>query len=254
MLQLTRPQLLIVLLLVGGMVDCAVRLVNDSSVQVPARALTAGLVWWQLLWCLRPTGGTARAILAGMLLPALCLFASHGARPGQFVAALPWIALIATAGGLLAACDSLFRETSETTALPRTDVARLAPRNGQFPAVLNQHEVPREIELAATAVTGDAADELIRVDRSQFQLSATGIASLRAGERQCWWHLPFSPSFGESPEVWCETDDPTVSVEVDRVWPFGARLKVRRSGELDDPLQVTLEICAHTASAQSSAA
>lgn len=98
------------------------------------------------------------------------------------------------------------------------------------------------------------------VSELQRRLTATGTdllegqlqAEFAAGSRQAVVHVPFIPPFSVAPRVECEiADGSDARVKVGAVFPYGARLELRRNTAELPEQQIALEIYAEVTSTTS---
>jgi len=64
-----------------------------------------------------------------------------------------------------------------------------------------------------------------------------------AGQKQCYVHVPFLPFFRLHPSGYCECEsEADVVAELDSLHAYGARVLLRRRGELSDPVDVRISL------------
>jgi hypothetical protein len=93
-------------------------------------------------------------------------------------------------------------------------------------------------------VTADGAD----------RLEGTTWAEFHPGQKVVAVHVAFCPPFIRSPTLVCSADSANARVGLTTVYPYGARVELKRSGSVADSLQVAVTFQATLESAQSAAA
>ena len=78
---------------------------------------------------------------------------------------------------------------------------------------------------------------------------------LQAGEKQSMIHLPFVPPFATQPNVTCEVlGDVAARLRVAAIQTYGARIEVKRSQGVDEPVSFEVGFAAYSVPAHASAA
>ena len=73
------------------------------------------------------------------------------------------------------------------------------------------------------------------------QLTGSTLAEFATGQKQAIVHIPFQPPFAQVPAMHCDLDEslaPGLRAKVAAVYVYGARIELRRSGEILPALQV----------------
>lgn len=75
-----------------------------------------------------------------------------------------------------------------------------------------------------------------------------------AGQKTAAIHVPFSPAFSSLPDLNCEVGNAAIRAKVSTIYPYGARIELRRSADLDAEVRVAVGFCASALPAQPEAA
>ncbi|MFN0052036.1 MAG: hypothetical protein ACKV0T_07590 [Planctomycetales bacterium] len=79
-------------------------------------------------------------------------------------------------------------------------------------------------------------------------LHGASTATIAAGQSLVTLHVPFCPVFFAIPEFTCETlASPTVRIKGTAVFPYGARVELKRTGDTSSPIAVEVRFCARQA-------
>ena len=76
-------------------------------------------------------------------------------------------------------------------------------------------------------------------------LEGQAAGEFEAGRKSLLIHLAFCPTFARTPQVFCHVlESSAVTVQVGATYPYGARLELRRNGNVGGPLQVMVQFTA----------
>lgn len=139
--------------------------------------------------------------------------------------------------------------------VPGTEVRTLklaaVPDVEENAAVLKFSDPSRVTEQPAVQVdepdSGVVTSQLLRRIEANGDdvLEAQSVAYFPAGTRQAVLHIPFSPAFAETPRVECEVADGSeVRLKMGAVFPYGARVELKRGDADLEALAVAVELFA----------
>ncbi len=238
-------------LLVAGLVCCGLKVVAESSHRLDRRAT---LIFGSLV-------GLPLDVLAISLLPTTWSYAWLAIALGWSVL-VGWFCLSArSVDWLRYGLREIIWPELERFLFPPKEVgeapAAALPRPCDIsPAPAMTARVPVESP-AYRECEGEVLSELQR--RSTVLggdlLEGQLVAVFSAGARQTVLHVPFIPPFTAVPHIECEIADGSVArLKVGAIFPYGARLELKRNTTDLPELHVTLEIYAEVAADSSAAA
>jgi hypothetical protein len=212
---------------------------------------------WALSNCQReePAFWIKSLLAAFSVLPLAALFSV--ARPHNSLLALSVVAALAVVAGN---ANLLWKRKSQSMAAERgtpggfrpevasagrhSEAAPIAAVQGSLLSNLNGlHERPRLIEWCERS-TDEFGNAVVR---------GNAVARFEPGQSLATVHIPFQPPFERAPAFSFEAiDAATVRMRTPAVFRYGVRLEVKRSGEIDAPLQtpVRFQAVAHEPSAR----
>lgn len=215
----------------------AVQLISMSQGGVIVRCLVALAVWWWFTatFSLRDSKNAIVRDIAWMT--GGLLIATLGDASAT---KLIWVALAWTTG---CAMSVLWRSTAPLVVQTAAVRAENEPQFTEPTAFeLPVDELSASLQWPELDAAPAAQSWSREVTAENDRLFAEVSAQFQPGERNIFLHLPFVPIFAAVPQLACETDQLHVVAEVDRVQRYGARLRLRRSRDVQLELQVQLQI------------
>ncbi len=231
---------------VAGMICCGLKITAESQHRLDRRAT---LIFGSLF-------GLPLDVLAISLLPAnwsyswLALACAWSVLVGWFCLSrrsVDWLLY----GVLEVIWPEIERFLFPISAELEVQLAKSPPLDERFPTQPLSHRVAAEAP-AYRECEGDVISELQRRSTAMGGELLEGqlVAVFAAGARQAVLHVPFIPPFTVAPHLECEiADGSDARIKVAAIFPYGARLELKRNTSDLLEQRVTLEIYAEVVAA-----
>lgn len=220
---------------------------SDSRLCVAAAA-AAGLAVvcrWALSRCQRsePAFWIKTLLAAFSVLPLAALFTA--ATPQNSLLAISFVSALAVVAGN---ANLVWRRTIEGPFAEKTVAPKpardtsLAKRPIVVAPVL---PIRRSVAVAdLESVRSDAKERLERTTDASGNAVLEGrvVVKFRAGQSLATAHIPFLPPFDRVPDFSCDAPaDPAFRIRAPAVFRYGARLELKRSGDVSHAVEVPVE-------------
>jgi hypothetical protein len=223
-----------------------------------AGALVLGSRWWLSRTECKPPARWLRVLLAALcILPIVALLSLANAQHSPWIVSLA-SALAVASGTAVLWWHRLAPHTAERCSAPVIPLAVSLP-GSTTQAV---REAPRFAAPRASGTANEASDSARREwtkrtagEAGEVTLEGQVVAEFAAGQSVAALHIPFSPAFVRVPTFTCDVaEGHSVSARKPAVYRYGARVELKRAGDMSKPAQIEVRFRAAAPAPNSSRA
>jgi hypothetical protein len=203
-------------------------------------ALTVAGRWWLLRIERERAALWVRTLLMALcVLPMLVLLSLATNRHSPWAVSL--VSALAVASGGTVLLWNRVSSASVTATRSPVIVARALPLEATpaKPQLAETNQTPAKMPKAEGRGHKRAADEWMERttgEAGQVRLQGQIVAEFSAGQSIATVHIPFCPAFCDLPEFSYEiVDSPSIRARTPAVYRYGARLELKRSGDITGP-------------------